>query len=59
MKPETFDKLKGLVVQHFNNASRIYVFDGYAGSSPASRRKVVLSIIFLFFIFLTFFVDSS
>lgn len=40
IEPETFDKLKSLVVQHFNNASKIYVFDGYAGSSPYSRQKV-------------------
>jgi len=40
MKPETFDKLKNMVVQHFNNASKIYVFDGYTGSSPLSRQKV-------------------
>lgn len=40
MKPETFEKLKNLVVQHFNNAPKIYVFDGYTGSSPVSRQKV-------------------
>mmetsp|Transcript_13323 Transcript_13323/g.23381 ORF Transcript_13323/g.23381 Transcript_13323/m.23381 type:complete len:558 (-) Transcript_13323:265-1938(-) len=40
MSPETFTKLKGLVVNHFNKASKIYVFDGYAGSSPVSRQRV-------------------
>ncbi len=40
MSPEIFAKLKGLVVQHFNNASKIYVFDGYTGSSPVSRQRV-------------------
>lgn len=40
MAPETFTKLKGLVVNHFNKASKIYVFDGYAGSSPVSRQRV-------------------
>lgn len=40
MKPETFDKLKNLVVSHFNNASRIYVFDGFTGSSPLSKKRV-------------------
>ena len=40
MSPEIFAKLKGLVVQHFNNASKIYIFDGYTGSSPVSRQRV-------------------
>jgi hypothetical protein len=40
IKPEIFEKLKSRVVQHFNNASKIYIFDGYAGSSPVSRQKV-------------------
>lgn len=40
MAPETFTKLKRLVVNHFNKASKIYVFDGYAGSSPVSRQRV-------------------
>ena len=45
MSPETFTKLKGLVVNHFNKASKIYVFDGYAGSSPVSRQRVSATIV--------------
>jgi ATP-dependent phosphoenolpyruvate carboxykinase len=40
MKVETFKKLNEKVVAHFNNAKKIYVFDGYCGANPASRKKV-------------------
>lgn len=41
MKPATFDKLNDKVVKHFSNsAKKIYVFDGYSGANPASRKKV-------------------
>jgi ATP-dependent phosphoenolpyruvate carboxykinase len=40
MKVETFKKLNEKVVKHFNNAKKIYVFDGYSGANPASRKKV-------------------
>lgn len=40
MKPETFDKLNKKVVDHYNGVDKIYVFDGYAGANPKSRKKV-------------------
>ena len=41
MKPETFAKLKAKVSEQFsNNADKIYVFDGYSGANPESRKKV-------------------
>ncbi|CAM9299840.1 unnamed protein product, partial [Ectocarpus fasciculatus] len=40
MKPAIFTKLHSKVVMHYNNAKKVYVFDGYAGSNPASRIKV-------------------
>ena len=40
MKPAVFSKLHAKVVMHYNNAKKVYVFDGYAGSNPASRIKV-------------------
>jgi phosphoenolpyruvate carboxykinase (ATP) len=40
MQPATFEKLNAKVVAHFNQAQRIYVFDGYSGANPASRKKV-------------------
>lgn len=40
MKLETFRRLYGKVVSHFNTeAKNIYVFDGYCGANPASRKK--------------------
>ena len=40
MKPEIFDKLNEKVVKHYNQAKKIYVFDGYSGANPISRKKV-------------------
>ena len=40
MKVETFKKLNEKVVSHFNDAKKIYVFDGYCGANPISRKKV-------------------
>lgn len=40
MKPETFSKLNDKVVKHYNQAKKIYVFDGYSGANPISRKKV-------------------
>jgi len=37
----TFRELNKLAVDHYNkDADRIYVFDGYCGANPASRKKV-------------------
>mmetsp|Transcript_11936 Transcript_11936/g.18045 ORF Transcript_11936/g.18045 Transcript_11936/m.18045 type:complete len:554 (+) Transcript_11936:78-1739(+) len=41
MKPEVYKRLHKEVTSHFsNNAKNIYVFDGYCGANPASRKKV-------------------
>jgi len=38
---EVFDSLYGKAVSHYNaNADKMYVFDGYCGANPASRKKV-------------------
>lgn len=38
---KTFKDLNKLAVDHYNeNADKIYVFDGYCGANPASRKKV-------------------
>jgi ATP-dependent phosphoenolpyruvate carboxykinase len=38
--PEVFDELFEKAVAHFNTRDNCYVFDGYCGASPASRKKV-------------------
>jgi phosphoenolpyruvate carboxykinase (ATP) len=40
MKSATYDKLNAKVVNHYNQAKKIYVFDGYSGANPVSRKKV-------------------
>jgi len=41
MTLDTYNKLHSKVLDHFNkNAKTIYVFDGYCGANPASRKKV-------------------
>jgi len=41
MKMETYKKLNKVVLDHFNNkVEKIYVFDGYCGTNPATRKKV-------------------
>ena len=41
MKKEVFSRLHKKVADHFSaNAKNIYVFDGYSGANPASRKKV-------------------
>lgn len=40
MKVDTFNKLNTKVVSHYNQAEKIYVFDGYSGANPASRKNV-------------------
>ena len=40
MDKTVYDKLHARVLDHFNQASKIYVFDGYVGASAATRRKV-------------------
>ncbi|CAE7671629.1 pckA, partial [Symbiodinium microadriaticum] len=41
MKKEVFARLHAKVADHFSaNAKNIYVFDGYSGANPASRKKV-------------------
>lgn len=38
--PEVFDELYDKAVAHMNTRDTVYVFDGYCGASPGSRRKV-------------------
>lgn len=38
--PEVFDELYEKAVSYFNTRDNCYVFDGYCGASPASRKKV-------------------
>jgi ATP-dependent phosphoenolpyruvate carboxykinase len=38
--PEVFDELYAKAQDHFNSLDTMYVFDGYAGASPASQKKV-------------------
>lgn len=41
MDKATFDELYTKVTDHYSsNADRLYVFDGYCGANPASRKKV-------------------
>ncbi|KAF4319682.1 hypothetical protein BBO99_00006318 [Phytophthora kernoviae] len=37
---EVFDELYETVTKHYGSAEKVYVFDGYAGANPASRKKV-------------------
>ena len=38
--PEVFDDLYEKAISHFNTLDEMYVFDGYCGANPRSRRKV-------------------
>lgn len=38
--PEVFDELYEKVLKHYSTADKAYVFDGYCGANPASRRNV-------------------
>jgi ATP-dependent phosphoenolpyruvate carboxykinase len=40
IKSEVFDDLYKKVTGHYSKAEKVYVFDGYAGANPASRKKV-------------------
>ncbi|KAF4046582.1 Phosphoenolpyruvate carboxykinase [Phytophthora infestans] len=40
VSPEVFDELYKTVSEHYGQAEMVYVFDGYAGANPASRKKV-------------------
>lgn len=37
---EVFDELYEKVTTHYNSAEKMYVFDGFCGANPASRKKV-------------------
>jgi ATP-dependent phosphoenolpyruvate carboxykinase len=39
-EPKVFDELYAKSVAHMNSKETVYVFDGYCGASPGSRRKV-------------------
>lgn len=38
--PEVFDELYDKAVTHFNSLDKAYVFDGFCGANPKSRRKI-------------------
>lgn len=38
--PMAFDELYNLSVAHINSLDKIYMFDGYTGANPKSRKKV-------------------
>lgn len=38
--PEVFDALYDKAVKHFNSLDKAYVFDGFCGANPKSRRKI-------------------
>ena len=38
--PEVFERLEKIAVDHFNTLDECYVFDGYCGANPSSRKKV-------------------
>mmetsp|Transcript_12917 Transcript_12917/g.14960 ORF Transcript_12917/g.14960 Transcript_12917/m.14960 type:complete len:564 (+) Transcript_12917:161-1852(+) len=38
--PEVFDELYEKVVEHYNEAEKMYIFDGYCGANPVSRKDV-------------------
>lgn len=40
MKEEVFNELKQKCIEHYNKAEKAYVFDGYCGANPNSRRSV-------------------
>lgn len=40
LNAEAFEELYAKCVAHYNTLDRAYVFDGYCGASPASRKKV-------------------
>jgi hypothetical protein len=40
MEAEAFDELLTDAVEYYNKQERCYVFDGFAGAHPGSRRKV-------------------
>jgi len=38
--PEVFEDLNQKAVDYFNTRQTVYVFDGYCGASPATRKKI-------------------
>lgn len=40
MAPSTFNKLHSSVLDHFQHADNVYIFDGYVGATAESSRKV-------------------
>jgi phosphoenolpyruvate carboxykinase (ATP) len=43
MDAAVFDELLADAVEHYNAQEKCYVFDGFVGAAPKSRRKVLLS----------------
>jgi phosphoenolpyruvate carboxykinase (ATP) len=40
MKAEVFDELMDEAIAHYNSQDKCYVFDGFVGAAPGSRRKI-------------------
>jgi hypothetical protein len=40
MEPEVFDELYEKCVSHYNNLDEFYLFDGFCGANPNSRKRV-------------------
>ncbi|KAI9992325.1 hypothetical protein PInf_017722 [Phytophthora infestans] len=40
VSPEGFNELYETVSEHYDQSEKVYVFDGYAGANPTSRKKV-------------------
>jgi len=40
LSPDTFEELYKLAIDHYNTVDKVYIFDGYAGASPKSRKSV-------------------
>eukprot|EP01006_Ploeotia_vitrea_P008557 TRINITY_DN20555_c0_g1_i1.p1 TRINITY_DN20555_c0_g1~~TRINITY_DN20555_c0_g1_i1.p1 ORF type:complete len:575 (+),score=-23.48 TRINITY_DN20555_c0_g1_i1:68-1792(+) len=40
MTEEVFNELKNACISHYNNAEKAYVFDGFCGANPVSRKNV-------------------
>jgi len=40
ISPEVFDDLYARAVKHFNTLDKCFVFDGFCGANPASRKNV-------------------
>eukprot|EP01034_Spumella_vulgaris_P034822 gene34822-42945_t len=40
ISPYVYDELFNLAVDHYNTVDKVYIFDGFVGASPKSRKRV-------------------